>query len=78
MPKWTGYRDIEHFACGKNGLEEEFVSSGKYICPHCKKPLKFLGTDYRSLGVNYKCHNCGALSLNQHEMAVSQNVLLFC
>jgi hypothetical protein len=55
-------RIIEHFACGKNGLEEEFTVSGKYICPHCRKPLKFLGTDYRSLGVNYKCRSCGALS----------------
>ena len=55
-------RIIEHFACGKNGLEEEFTISGKYICPHCRKPLKFLGTDYRSLGVNYKCRSCGALS----------------
>jgi hypothetical protein len=55
-------RIIEHFGCGKNGLEEEFVASGKYVCPHCKKPLKFLGTDYRSLGVNYKCRSCGALS----------------
>ncbi len=55
-------RIIEHFACGKNGLEEEFTVNGKYICPHCRKPLKFLGTEYRSLGVNYKCRNCGALS----------------
>jgi len=55
-------RIIEHLVCGKNGLEEEFIVGGKYICPHCSKPLKFLGTDYRSLGVNYKCHNCGVLS----------------
>jgi predicted RNA-binding Zn-ribbon protein involved in translation (DUF1610 family) len=55
-------RIIEHLVCGKNGLEEEFMIGGKYICPHCSKPLKFLGTDYRSLGVNYKCHNCGVLS----------------
>ncbi|MBN1376651.1 MAG: hypothetical protein JXA01_10925, partial [Dehalococcoidia bacterium] len=55
-------RIIEHFACGKNGLEEEFIAGGKYICPNCHKPLKFLGTDYRSLGVNYKCKSCGALS----------------
>jgi predicted RNA-binding Zn-ribbon protein involved in translation (DUF1610 family) len=60
-------RVFEHFACGKNGLEDEFVAGGKYLCPHCGKQLKFLGTDYRSLGVNYKCHACGALS---NEMAV--------
>jgi predicted RNA-binding Zn-ribbon protein involved in translation (DUF1610 family) len=55
-------RILEHLVCGKNGLEEEFLHGGKYICPHCNRPLKFLGTDYRSLGVNYKCHNCGVLS----------------
>jgi predicted RNA-binding Zn-ribbon protein involved in translation (DUF1610 family) len=55
-------RIIEHMLCGRNGLEDEFIIGGKYICPHCNKPLKFLGTDYRSLGVNYKCHNCGVLS----------------
>jgi len=55
-------RILEHLVCGKNGLEEEFLHGGKYMCPHCNRPLKFLGTDYRSLGVNYKCHNCGVLS----------------
>ena len=55
-------RIIEHLVCGKNGLEEEFLQGGKYICPNCNRPLKFLGTDYRSLGVNYKCHSCGVLS----------------
>jgi len=55
-------RIIEHLVCGRNGLEEDFIQGGKYICPQCHKPLKFLGTDYRSLGVNYKCRNCGVLS----------------
>jgi len=55
-------RIIEHMSCGRNGLEEDFIRVGKYICPQCNKPLKFLGTDYRSLGVNYKCRNCGVLS----------------
>ena len=65
-------RVFEHFACGKNGLEEEFVAGGKYICPHCGKQLKFLGTDYRSLGVNYKCHTCGGLS---SEMTIRWNCM---
>jgi hypothetical protein len=55
-------RIIEHLVCGKNGLEEEFLQGGRYICPHCNRPLKFLGTDYRSLGMNYKCHYCSVLS----------------
>lgn len=58
----TRGRVFEHFACGKNGLEDEFLAGGKYICPHCGKQLRFLGTDYRSLGLNYKCHSCGAIS----------------
>ena len=55
-------RILEHFSCGNIGLEEEYMAAGKYICPKCKKKLGFLGTDYRSLGINYKCHNCGKLS----------------
>lgn len=55
-------RILEHFACGKNGLENDFVVGNKCICPHCQKQLKFLGTDYRSLGVSYRCNSCGALS----------------
>jgi predicted RNA-binding Zn-ribbon protein involved in translation (DUF1610 family) len=55
-------RILEHFSCGNIGLEEEYMSAGKYICPKCKRKLGFLGTDYRSLGINYKCHNCGKLS----------------
>jgi len=65
-------RVFEHFACGKNGLEDEFVAGGKYLCPHCGRQLKFLGTDYRSLGVNYKCHACGALS---NEMVIRWNCM---
>jgi len=55
-------RIIEHLSCGRNGLEDDFLRGGKYICPQCNRPLKFLGTDYRSLGVNYKCRSCGVLS----------------
>lgn len=65
-------RIFEHFACGKNGLEDEFMAGGKYLCPQCGKQLKFLGTDYRSLGVNYKCHACGALAT---EMVVKWNCM---
>ena len=55
-------RILEHFSCGNTGLEDEFMAAGKYICPKGKKQLKFLGTDYRSLGINYKCHNCNEVS----------------
>jgi hypothetical protein len=49
---------IEHFACGHVGLEEDFVSGTKTICPKCKKELKLIGTDYRVPGMRYTCQNC--------------------
>jgi hypothetical protein len=55
-------RILEHFACRSNSLEDEYINDGKYTCPKCKQELKFLGTDYQSLGINYKCHECGAIS----------------
>jgi hypothetical protein len=49
---------IEHFLCGHVGLEEEFISGLKSVCPKCKKELKLIGTDYRVPGLRYTCHNC--------------------
>jgi CheY-like chemotaxis protein len=49
---------IEHFACGHVGIESEFLSGLKHICPKCKKELKLIGTDYRSPGMRYVCHTC--------------------
>ena len=54
-------RILEHFACSNIGLEDEYMAAGKYICPRCKKELRSLGNDYRSLGVNYKCNNCSEI-----------------
>jgi len=51
-------RLLEHFSCGNVGLEDEYLAAGKYMCSKCGKELRFLGRDYRSLGVNHKCHNC--------------------
>ena len=56
-------RILEHFACRNNSLEDEYINDGKYTCPKCKQELKFLGTDYQSLGINYKCHECGEISI---------------
>jgi len=55
-------RILEHFACRNTSLEGEYINDGKYTCPKCNQELKFLGTDYQSLGINYKCHECGAIS----------------
>src|SRR4030043_1248959 len=55
-------RILEHFTC-RNSLEDDYhADNGKYICPKCKQELQFLGTDYQSLGINYKCRDCGEIS----------------
>jgi predicted RNA-binding Zn-ribbon protein involved in translation (DUF1610 family) len=51
-------RILEHFFCGNVKLEEEYIEKGRYVCPKCHKDVKYLGTDYRSIGVKYYCHNC--------------------
>jgi predicted RNA-binding Zn-ribbon protein involved in translation (DUF1610 family)/SOS response regulatory protein OraA/RecX len=55
-------RIIEHLVCRNNSLEVDYANSGKYICPKCGQELRFLGKDYQSLGINYKCRECGAIS----------------
>jgi len=54
----TRGRVLEHFVCKFVGLEDEFVSGGRYICPKCKQELRTIGSDYQSLGLLYKCHDC--------------------
>lgn len=54
-------RILEHLQCGNLSLEEEYISDSRYICPKCHRELKFLGTDYQSLGINYQCHGCGSI-----------------
>jgi hypothetical protein len=51
-------RILEHFACKYIGVEEEFTVKGKYVCPRCRMELRTIGSDYRSQGVLYKCHDC--------------------
>jgi len=53
---------IEHFHCGHLGLERDFINEYKYTCPKCKRELKLLGTDYRNVGIKYKCLNCSYIS----------------
>lgn len=54
-------RILEHFACKYVGLEDEFATRGRYICPRCKMELRTLGDDYQSQGVLYKCRDCGEI-----------------
>ncbi len=51
-------RVLEHFNCGNLGLEEEYLNDDRHICPRCHQQMKFLGTDYQSLGISYKCASC--------------------
>ncbi|MGB8706826.1 MAG: hypothetical protein WCD72_02595 [Dehalococcoidia bacterium] len=55
-------RILEHFSCRNNSLEEDYADNGKYVCPKCRQELRFLGTDYQSLGISYKCRECGGIS----------------
>ena len=52
-------RILVHLACNYVGVEEEFTSKGKYVCPRCKLELRTMGVDYQSRGVLRKCHDCG-------------------
>ena len=54
-------RVLEHFACKYVGIEDEFISKGRYICPKCKVELHAIDTDYRSLGLLRKCYDCGEI-----------------
>lgn len=51
-------RILEHLGCNYVGLEGEFISKGKYACPKCYQVLMAIGSDYRSLGMLYKCYDC--------------------
>jgi len=51
-------RVLEHTACKYAGLEEEFISRGRYSCPKCHQEMRTAGVDYQSLGLLYKCHDC--------------------
>jgi len=52
-------RVLEHSICGYVGLEDEFATQGRLICPKCKSELMKLESDYRSQGLMRKCHVCG-------------------
>ncbi len=53
---------IEHFSCGNVGMEQDYKTDHKYMCPKCNKELKLLGTDYRNIGIRYRCMDCNEVS----------------
>jgi len=63
----TRCRVLEHFPCGYIGPEEVFATEKGYLCPKCRKELKAIGADYRSLGIHYKCQSCSELCSSPDE-----------
>jgi len=49
---------VEHFSCGYVGLDREFTKENRYVCPKCHKELRLIGTDYRNIGIHYRCLDC--------------------
>ncbi len=49
---------VEHFACGYVGLDKDFKQDSRYVCPKCRKDLRLIGTDYRNIGMHYRCQDC--------------------
>jgi len=47
---------IEHFKCGNVSVDESYENN---ICPKCKKEIKILGVDYKSIENYYICNDCG-------------------
>jgi hypothetical protein len=60
-------RVFEHLSCHFVGLEEEFVSGDRYLCPRCGLEMRISGGDYQSLGLMNKCQDCYEI-FNQPEI----------
>jgi DNA-binding response OmpR family regulator len=52
---------VEHFACGYVGLDKDFKQDSRYVCPKCRKDLRLIGTDYRNIGIHYRCESCNEI-----------------
>ncbi len=46
---------IEHFSCGNFSEEKKYVDN---LCPKCKKEIKAVGVDYRTITGRYICNSC--------------------
>ncbi|HJU14499.1 MAG TPA: response regulator [Candidatus Nitrosotalea sp.] len=46
---------IEHFKCGNVSSEKTYEDN---ICPKCKKELKIIGVDYKTIDNFYTCKSC--------------------
>ena len=52
---------VEHFACGYVGLDRDFRQESRYVCPKCRKEMRLIGTDYRNIGIHYRCQDDGEI-----------------
>jgi len=50
---------LEHLTCRALNRREGFKSSGKLVCPSCKREPRSLGSDYLIVGAWFKCSGCG-------------------
>ena len=55
---------VEHFSCGYVGLDRDFKQESRYVCPKCRKDLRLIGTDYRNVGIHYRCQDCNEVFTN--------------
>ncbi len=55
---------VEHFSCGYVGLDRDFAQESRYVCPKCRKDLRLIGTDYRNVGIHYRCQDCNEVFTN--------------
>lgn len=46
---------IEHFKCGNVSIEDSYKENK---CPKCKKEIKIMGVDYKSIDNYYICTDC--------------------
>ena len=54
-------RILEHRVCGYVGLEEDFMTEGRMVCPKCNIELHTIGSDYQSRGLMRRCYDCGEI-----------------
>lgn len=58
-PKLERIAMVEHLPCGHVDRMENFLAVERLVCPKCNRVLRKFGTDYRKLGVIYRCSSCG-------------------
>lgn len=51
---------VHHFKCAHQAPENAFIqSSGRYVCPKCRRELRHFGLDYDKPGEHLVCAECG-------------------